>query len=473
MLRRPTIRAPKPLSLRIRLSMMMTAVFLAGMVALYVAARSSAEAAANRSFDRLLLGSVLSIAETLSVANEQVHVDLPYAALDMLSAAPDDRVFYRVVGPSGELVTGSPDLPGPPPRLAIEPQFERNAATDPRFFDARYSGEPVRFAVLGRQLARPGGTGWLWVQVGHTRRARNALENELVLNALAPIVAMTILALGVAWFGVGRALMPLRRIGEELEARQASDLRPITAPVPAEVAPVVESLNEFMARLEANIEALRAFIAEAAHQMRTPLAALLAQAQVAASGTDDDRRQGLKAVERNGRRLSRLLNQLLSDATVSHRSDVRAFETFDLLRTTRLAVKESVPMALGGDVRVASSLRSAPFSGDALMIGEAIKNVVDNAFSHGDAADRGLEVSLEVRETTYVIAIADRGDGLGQTDREQIFERFERAGSPSPGAGLGLGIVRRAIRSHGGDVILIDRDGGGLIVELHLARTGP
>lgn len=464
------MRSTEPLSLRARLAIIMSAVFLMGMLALYAAARSSAEAASNRSFDRLLLGSVLSITETIAVAGGRVQIDLPYAALDMLSAAPEDRVFYRVLGPAGELVTGDPRLPW------LSTLDRRNgpeafAGPDtPVFFDAMHSGEKVRFAILGRRVAEPDTAGWLWVQVGQTRRAREELTTELVLNALTPIGAMTLLALGVAWFGIGGALLPLTRLTRELEAREPGDLHPLSTSAPAEIRPLVESLNDFMRRLDANILALKLFIAEAAHQMRTPLAAILAQAQVASAGDDADRRHGLEAVERNTAKLSRLLQQLLSDATVAHRADVRALEDFDLLKVVRSAVRESTPMALEREVRVESALKAAPFTGDALLVGEAVKNLIDNAFTHGHAAEDGLNVRVAEEGSDYVISVADRGPGVPPHMGERMFERFVRSDARAPGAGLGLSIVRKAMLGHGGAVTVENREGGGLVVRLHMPR---
>lgn len=462
-----------PLSLKIRLSVIMGTVFLVGMLALYVAARTSAEAASNRSFDRLLLGSALSITETIAVSGGRVRVDLPYAALDMLSAAPEDRVFYSVTGPDGRLVTGDADLPSPSGTHDLSLSPARVEADAPVFFDALHSGEVVRFAVLGRQVAEPGATGRLRVQVGQTRRAREQLKNELILNALAPITAMTVLAFAVVWLGIGGALMPLTRIGRELKARDPSDLHPISAPVPTEIGPLVESLNDFMRRLDVNIQALRAFIAEAAHQMRTPLAVIRAQAQVASKGDDGDRRRGLVAIERSSARLSRLLQQLLSDATVAHRADVRSFEDFDLLRVVRAAVQDSTPMALNREAKVRSSLGAAPFHGDALLLGEAVKNLIDNAFTHGRGGERGVEVGVETENGDYVITVSDRGDGLDPDLAGRIFERFSSGCSRTSGAGLGMAIVQKAMHTHGGEVVLQNREGGGLNVSLRAPAQRP
>ncbi|QNN76886.1 sensor histidine kinase [Pseudoxanthomonas mexicana] len=461
-------------SLKARLVTTMALLFLAGTVVMYLAARAYGLRAADLSYDRLLAGSALSIAETLSVDGGQVRVDIPYAALDMLSAAPEDKVFYRVYGPSAQTVTGYEDLPTIP--LARSRGEGPSEVPAPRFFDATYRGDVVRFVVLGRQIAQPELRGWVWVQVGQTRQAREELAGELVLGALVPIAALTLLALTLAWFGVGRALRPLESLSQDLAGREPSDLRALKAPVPAEVQPLVTALNGFMRRLEGNVAGLRAFIGDAAHQIRTPLAALRAQAQLALDEDDPrEMRRGLLKVERNASRLTRLVNQLLSDAMVMHRADVRRFEEFDLVDVIKRAMRDAVPMS--GDVQVGfiSSMARAPMRGDAVLLGEAIKNLIDNAIRHGTpealGPDAEVEVALHEHNDLYALTVADRGPGIDIVNRERIFERFERGDTQSSGAGLGMAIVSRVVSSHGGTIELIDREGGGLIVRLCLKGT--
>ena len=456
--------------MRARLVTTLLLVFACGAVALYAGARAYARFAADRSFDRLLAGSVLSIAETLSVVDGRIQVDLPYAALDMLSAAPDDRVFYRVSGPDARTITGYDDLPVP-----AGGRDRRGLGGEVRFYDAPYAGETVRFADLAREVAEPGLAGEIHVQVGQTRRAREALAGELLLAALAPLALLMLAALVATWFGVRGALRPLERVGAELAAREPSDLRPVGTPVPADMVPLVQSIDLFMTRLEGSTTLLRSFIAEAAHQMRTPLAALRVQAQLALDEDDPaEQRAQIAAVERNAARLSRLLNQLLSDATIAHRSDQRRFERFDVVQLTERALRDVVPSAEGDRVHFESELDSAPFTGDAVMIGEAVKNLVDNALRHGAVDGAGaVEGRLAADDQALALTVSDRGPGLGEADREKVFERFARGSGAAPGAGLGLAIVRQVARSHGGDVRLLGRDGGGLCAELRLpwART--
>jgi two-component system sensor histidine kinase TctE len=444
---------------------MLGVLFLAGTVALLFAARAYGRLAADKSYDRLLAGSALSIAETLSVDRGKLQVDLPYAALDMLSAAPDDRVFYRVIGPDSKTVTGYDDLPG----WKSPTRRERLATPDStRFFDASYRGESVRFAVLGREIAAPETQGWVWVQVGHTRRARDELVKELVLGAVAPIGLLTLLALSVVMLGITQALRPLQRVGEDLAGRPPEDLQPILEPVPREIMPLIDAINGFMRRLSTSFEALRAFIGEAAHQMRTPLASLYAQAHVAADEDPEELRKSMVVIERNAARLSRLLDQLLSDATVTHRSDVRVFESCDLLEVVHEAISEGVPHSRRKDIAVRTELDRAPFVGDALMLGEAMKNLIDNALKYGSVPGKPVLVSVRIEGDAYLITVADHGPGIPASQHEKVFERFVRGEGGIAGAGLGLAIVRRAIARHGGEIGLANRVGGGLDVTLRL-----
>ncbi len=455
----------RPLSLRARLAGTMAVLFVFGMVALYGAAQGYGRTAADNSFDRLLAGSVTSIIETVAIADDKISVDIPYAALDMLSAAPDDRVFYRVSGPANGTVTGYGDLPKP-----VDGVGDKASTPEAmRFFDATYRGEQVRFAVIGREIAVDGMPGWVWVQVGQTRSAREAVARETVFSALVPIVIMTLLALGAVWFGIGGALRPLKSIRNELSERSPSDLHAIDDRVPAELLPLVESINNFMRRLGGNIETLKAFIADASHQMRTPLAALLAQAQVAPHDKPHELRRSLEAIERNSLKLTHLLNQLLSDATVAHRADIGRFEAVDLLDALQEAIREAASVSEGSDVRFRSKIKTAAISGDRLMIVEAMKNLIHNAIRHG-AHEEPIEIELLSTKDHYVVHVSDRGPGIPANERERVFERFARINPESPGAGIGLAIVRRAIESQHGDIELCDRVGGGLSVQVRLPR---
>ncbi len=469
--------ADKRGSIRRTLLLYLGTLSLIGAVLLFLAARSYGRAAADRSYDHLLVASALSIADSVALVDGQWQVDLPYAALDVLAMAPEDRVFYRVATGEGRAITGYGDLPAPP-----SPPRDGK----PSVFDATYRGERTRFVAVSRWIAGPVVQGRVVVLVGQTRIAREALADDVVLRALVAIVVLSLAALGLVWIGVHRALRPLQKLERDLSLRDPSDLKPVTGAVPLELDQLVGALNRFMARLSASNETLRAFMADAAHQMRTPLAALRAQAQLALDEDDpDEQRRSLVTIERNASHMSRLLNQLLSDASAIHRSQLQQFETVDLAELLHQALYESIPQsAPRPEVRLATTSEPVLIRGDALLLREAIKNLIDNALKHGKSGqarepsggrDEALQIALTVTDgeavPMAVLTVADHGPGIAPADAETVFERFARGrDAAAGGAGLGLAIVKRIVDSHGGRIDLSNRVDGGLVVTLRFPR---
>jgi two-component system, OmpR family, sensor histidine kinase TctE len=457
------LRRPNARSIRWRLLSQIGAVFALGMLALYWAASSYARLAADSSYDRVLSGSAASIAETLSITPEEVRVDLPYAAMDMLAAAPDDRVFYRVIDTRGKTVTGYPDLPDGDFRV------DRRSLNKPvNYFDADYRGESLRFVVLGREARWGGQNGWVWVQVGQTRGARSALANSLTVRALLPIGFMTVVAMIVIWISIGRALRPLERIGDSLTARDPSDLSAIGTAVPREIAPLILAINGFMGRLDTSFSFLRTFIATTAHQLRTPLTALLVQLRLAQTARGAGRNKAIASAEQSAKRLARLLEQLLSDALVEHRSGLQQHGTFDLKRLVEQAIRETVQLSHDSDVRFTAAMATAKLRGDQVMLAEAVKNLIHNAMTHGHGAEGEVEIMLEQAEGGYRLTVADRGAGLAEALLPELADRFTTGSPASQGAGLGLSIVKQVIDRHGGSFALTNRADGGACARVWL-----
>jgi two-component system sensor histidine kinase TctE len=459
-------------SIRRKLLLYLGGLSLLGLLVLFFAARDYSYRAADRSFDHLLVSSTLSIAGSVALAEGHWQVDFPYAALDLLGMAPEDRVFYGVAERGAKSITGYADLPAPPRAPALDGEAV--------LFDAPYSGESVRFAAVARRVFSVADQRQVIVQVGQTRRARDALAADMVLRALLPIALLSALMLLLSWFGVRQALRPLTRIERDLSRREPSDLKALPGPVPQELEQMVAALNRFMQRLDSSNETLRAFMAEAAHQMRTPLAALHAQVQLALDDDDAQERQhSLEAIERNSSQLSRLLNQLLSDASVIHRANLQRFESVDLAEVLHQALHESIPQAqlLAGqrpDVRLALAAGPALVKGDALLLREALKNLIDNAFKYGGTGRGPLQLALTLDQDDWVVTIADHGPGIAPGEAEQVFDRFVRGrDTGTSGAGLGLAIVKRVVESHHGRIDLSNRVEGGLIVTLRFPRVFP
>ena len=450
------------ISVRRRLLAMLLALFVAGLGTLYLLVRGYAQQTADTTYDQLLRASVLSMADSLQLVQGEWQMDMPYAALALLEQAPRDRVFYRVAAADGALISGYAGLSAPPGHGA-------DAGAAPQLFTTDYQGQPVRVAWMERKIAGPRATESALIQVAQTREARNALAESILWQGTLTLIGFTAAALALAYWGLQRSLSPIRRIERELAARSAADLHPIAAPVPEELDTLVHSLDGFMARLSENLDTLRLFIAEAAHQLRTPLAALHAQMEVALDEEDPaEQRRSLLAVLRNAEKLSRLVNQLLSDASVIHRSNVRKFAPVDLAELLSQAVYDTVPQAdPQPDVRLhlPDAEDGAPprIAGDSLMLREAFKNLIDNALRHGASADGHIDVRLERQDAGWRITVADQGPGIPPALAQSAFERFSRGPNPrTPGAGLGLSIIKRVVDIHQGRLSLSNRPGGGL-----------
>ncbi|EHK66636.1 HAMP domain-containing protein 5 [Achromobacter arsenitoxydans SY8] len=459
---RPLPAQPRRISVRRRLLAMLLALFVAGLGAIYLLVRGYAHQTADTTYDQLLRASVLSMADSLQLVQGEWQMDMPYASLALLEQAPRDRVFYRVAAAPGALISGYGDLPAPPAR------GNADAADSPWLYEAVYQGQPVRIAWMERKVAGPRETQTAIIQVAQTREARNALAEGILWQGTLALIGFTAAALALAYWGLHRSLSPIQRVERELAGRSASDLHPIAAPVPEELDMLVHSLDGFMARLSENLDTLRLFIAEAAHQLRTPLAALHAQMEVALDEDDPaEQRRSLLAVLRNAEKLSRLVNQLLSDASVIHRSNVRQFQPVDLAELLSQAVYDTVPQAdPQPDVRLRlpdSADHPPRVLGDSLMLREAFKNLIDNALRHGASEDGHIDVRLERKDADWLVTVSDQGPGIPPALANTAFERFARGPNPrAPGAGLGLSIIKRVADIHQGRLSLSNRVGGGL-----------
>ena len=453
-------------SLRRSLTLRLMILGGAGTAILFAAVLSYGQRAADSAYDQVLAGAALAIAEAVTVVDGAITVDLPVAAFDMLALARDDRVFYQVLAPDGAVVTGYHDLPmvdlGGDPVVA-------------RFADRPYSGELVRFASVGRLLADPDLQGWAVVQVGQTRVTRDALARQMALGAVAPILLVMVLAIALAWLGINTALRPLRKLEDDLRARDATDLGPLQGTIPAEVVQLAEVFNRFVGRFGEQLDAMRDFIADAAHQMRTPLASLKAEIDMARgqaeTGTDDSRYARLGATVDQA---SARVNQLLAHAFVAHRSEIIALEPVDLSTLLPDILRDLAPLAISRDADLGfdSRLAGAQVHADPVLLREAVRNLIDNALRHGKPGGQ-IAVILAADPTDaarVVIEVGDDGQGIPQDRRTVVTERFNRPAGGS-GSGLGLAIVHRVARAHGGTLELTDSILGGLAARLTLPRN--
>ena len=311
------------------------------------------------------------------------------------------------------------------------------------------------------------------VQVGERDETRREIAAGIAANLLLPLAAALPLLGVFVWLTVRRALAPLERLGSEVGARRAGDFAPLAAQgAPSEVAPLVESLNGLFQRLDRLLESERRFTADAAHELRTPLAALKTQAQVARGASDDAARaHALDGVIAGCDRAARLVDQLLTLARLDPAEAGRPAERCDIAALARRVVAELAPAALARRIEIElAGAESAPVRGHGDLLEVLLRNLVDNAVRYSPEG-----TTIEVRVGAASLSVSDEGPGVAPAEREKLGRRFFRIlGSGQSGSGLGLSIVRRIAEIHGARLAFADGPGGrGLrvSVEFPAART--
>ncbi|MFD1342708.1 sensor histidine kinase N-terminal domain-containing protein [Litorisediminicola beolgyonensis] len=434
----------RPRSIAARVGLGVGLLLAVGGALVTVAAFAYGRQAAEETYDRLLIGAANDIAAAVSSGAEGLSVDLPVSAFQLLALAPDDRIAYAVRDPSGAVLTGYENLPAPP--------------ADARFYDGDFFGEPARFVTISRRFAERTLSGAVEITVGQTLRAREALALDIARRALVTVFSAGVAMILLAALVIRRALRPLDRMAESFAARDPLDLTPVNQAVPSEAQGMVLALNGFMGRIDRQVETMKRLISDSAHQLRTPVAALRAQADLAAEEPDPARRADIVAlIHRRTVDLGLLLDRMLSRALVVHRTDSAPREQVDL-RDVALEIFETGDHAiLAPGARVELRLGDAPVcvSGDALSLNEAVKNLLGNALRHGRPP---VVLGADLENGHGMIFVSDSGPGpspeiLGNTDR------FLRAGR-SGGTGLGLAIARAVAEAYDGRLDLAKTETG-------------
>jgi two-component system sensor histidine kinase TctE len=415
----------------------------------------------TQAYDRSLHASILDIERQLIVVEGRPTIDLPPAAIQILEWNDEDRVYYRVATASGQHIAGDRRLPAPPPL----------ATGHTRYFDAQFANGTVRVAAAVVPL--PGVTEPVLLEVAETTDARQSITGEILFATLLPEGVLIALAAVGMWFGVGRGLDPLERLREEVGRRSDQDLSPVAAQhAPREVRPLVNAINGLLSRLDSALSAHRRFVANAAHQLRTPLAGLHTQAELALRASDPDAaRRSLEQLHQAAGRAAHLVSQLMSLARLEPRSarPLQA-EPLDLNELSRTTTARWVPQALAGGIDLGFDTCSAQARvvGDRLLLEELLGNLIDNAIRY---TQQGGEATVRVLRIpgTAVIEVEDNGPGIPADERAQVMERFQRGSNTAhtPGSGLGLAIVREIAVTHGAEVhVEAGTDGRGTRVRV-------
>lgn len=442
------------------------AVVVGGAAVLYRQALQAADTA----YDRTLLASAKAIGEELEVGGEpgapRLAATPSYGALEAFEADNRSRIFFKVSGFAGEMVSGFADLP--PPRTVGE---ERNVyAALVHFYDDVYRGEPVRMAVLLQPVAGALGQGMATIQVAETLELRHTLARSLLVQTLGlQAVLVPLIALVVVWV-VQRATRPVRELSARIDARAGDDLSPLPdADAPDELRPLVAATNAVMQRLAHLLEHQKRFVRDASHQLRTPLSVLKVQVQSARRG-DVDPATALAEIDGTVARATDLANQMLALAKVEQLrqqgGEVPLHDWASVVRAVALDLS-----ALIGEARLDFELVTEPVAvrSHEWALRELTRNLLHNAIRHSPAGGR-LGVSVAAVSDAAVLTIIDSGPGIDDELRRRLFEPFSSGSTASgrAGAGLGLAICQEIVRSLGGEIRLDNQPAGGLQARVRL-----
>lgn len=451
--------ATDPWSLRRRLTwtLIVGAALLA--ILFFLVVRTYAQQVAQQGQDRILEASLTSLLDAAVVRAGQVELDVPYAAFAMLDTAADDRVFYAV-HQGDALLTGYEGLTTGPFTPAPFPTFETQS----------FSGTEVRRATLTQSLPASPRPVVLTVSVAQTRDSLAGALLTISINAAVFGAVFFMLAAGMALWTSASTLRPLGELARAVARRGPDDLRPVTRPVPSELAPLVASLNALMTRLNHSLTQSETFIAEAAHRVRTPLATVRSHAEATLLRVDkDENRAALRAMMRAIDESSRAAGQLLDHAMVTFRGDQLVKRDIDLVAICSEIVDRLTPVAEMMDLDLTlTSDGPVWIKGDTILIQNAVRNLVDNALKYSPPEK---VVQIAVRHAPgATITVTDQGSGFPEGQIGLLSDRFQRGDNAKDtvGSGLGLTIASDVAEAHGGSLILGNLETGGACAVLHL-----
>lgn len=412
----------------------------------------NAEETANLITDRTLLASARVIAENIRENDGVLEAPIPPAALEMFASDQPDRVVYRVTTPRGQVIAGYPDVIAPP---------GQPADLNPVYFETTFRDQPVHAVAIAQPMVSKQNPGNAMVAVGQTLRGHDKLMTGLWLKALRDQVLLVAAAGLLGVFGLRRGLAPILRLRNDVMERDPAELKPFAADtVQSELRPLVEALNEGFNRIQRQMATQRRFVANAAHQLRTPLALLKTQVSVGLRerdiGTKDEI---LAAVDMSVDGMARLSNQLLSLARAEQGSSSLMKSSVDFSAVARDALEGLAQAALSRNIDLGFESEGDDLIvwGHPTLLRELVVNVVDNALRY---TPQGGSVTARIgRDASWIVLqVEDTGPGIAEGDKEKVFERFYRGSEPdSEGTGLGLAIVREIVSSHDGEIALANR----------------
>lgn len=420
-------------------------------------------------YDHSLFDTAIDLTAQIKNRHGHLALELTPALQDVLVQDGRDHVVYAVTAETGELLGGTAGLPPPSKPLATDRGVQ--------YYDATWQGKPLRMAVARLPV---GGAGHqqVLVQVGETLHGRTNLGARIQWSIAGLQLVQLLLIIFLVRYAVERGLRPLKHLTTALASRAPADSDPLSeSGLVSEVRPLVASMNALLVRLRGVLVGQRQFIADASHQLRTPIAGIQLQLDLALEETDPERRQiALRQAQVATTRAARLSHQLLTLSRAEPQASVLENEYVDMARLADEVTAQSAAQALAAGVDVDRDLPSAPalVRGDPVLLRELIANLLDNAIRYaGDGAR--VNVRITASDARVGLEVADNGPGIAPQFRSNVFNRFFRIpGTPGAGCGLGLAIVAEIAERHFATVSLEPGlNGCGTAVRLDFSAAGP
>lgn len=418
-----------------------------------------AEGIAKVPFDRGLGQSAKALAQLVQSDDRTVSFHLPLSAHQILHADETDTIYYQVLGGNGELLSGEASLPMPQ-------DDEKLVTNELRIRDDLMAGIPVRVAYIWVRV-NPRAAQPALVQVAETLEKRSVLAHEIIKGVMLPLFVILPLAVLLVWLALTRGIQPLSELEDRIRQRKPDDMSPLDeTAVPTEVMPLVSSVNDLLDRLKHSIATQKRFLADAAHQLKTPLAGLRMQADLAqrSDANAEDLKQSLKQIGRASMRATHTVNQLLALARAESSGSAVSMQTCDLALLTMEVVKDSLPRAMERQIDLGFEGPEpglAMQAGNPTLLKEMVRNLIDNAINYtpSSAGEQGVVTARVCGDLSsgWEIQVEDSGHGIPEAERERVFEPFYRAlGAEADGSGLGLAIVKEISDKHQAKVSIND-----------------
>ena len=435
-----------------------------------VSAYYTASYFSNLVYDRALFRVALAVAEQVDVKNGEVKIDLPESTLKLIEFDIDDWIYYQIQDANHHVIFGYINLSPP----AVMPK-----ANQAVYYETNFKQKALHMVAFNLPLTELGANGNVTILIGENTLKRDKMANEIVAIMLVPQILLILLIIFAINLGIKRGLISLENLKQLILKRQPGDINTLEEQdAPEELQPLLHAMNELLAKEKIAIDKRRNFLANAAHQLKTPLAGLKVQAEAALREKDFSHVQhALKQISNGSENLARLANQLLSLARAEPESGMnQEFEQLDLVMLVHKVSMDWVPKALDKniDLGVKCQLKNLIINGNPLLLQELLNNLIDNAIRYNQAGAK-ITVGLALHDGEAALSVKDDGVGIAINDQEKVFDRFYRVlGSHENGCGLGLAIVREIANQHQASVALTYSDikhGRGTLVTIKFKLT--